>query len=240
MFTDAAYAYALPALLAAHTFFLAAGRRDNSALAASLFVWQTALGTRHFLNHLALDRANDICSGVSTLATIKGSRYIHALIRHAILPIELLGFLGYLLVMNQYARFMPFVVAAIFAVDFVSSHCPCDRPQLSFPDLSFLEDSTGLAVPGRSSAGFVVLSRATRSAVLCAPVRARAAVRVIRESLQALASTVTSTSRGWYSQRPVAPPGFLCSRRGDWIACPADEFQPTSRRFARQYRSGQH
>jgi colanic acid/amylovoran biosynthesis glycosyltransferase len=116
MLTDAAYAYALPALLAAHTFFLAAGRPDNRALAASLFVWQTALGTRHFLNHLALDRANDICSGVSTLATIKGSRYIHTLIRHAILPIELLGFLSYLLVMNEYARLLPYVIAAIFTL----------------------------------------------------------------------------------------------------------------------------
>ncbi len=114
--TDAGYAYALPALLAAHTFFLATGDRENRALALSLFVWQMALGIRHFLNHLALDRTNDIRSGISTLATIKGSHYIHALIRHGILPIELLGFLGYLLVMSEYARFMVFVVAAIFVV----------------------------------------------------------------------------------------------------------------------------
>jgi hypothetical protein len=114
--TDAGYAYALPSLLAAHTFFLAAGRPENRALAVSLFVWQMALGIRHFLNHLALDRANDIRSGVSTLATIKGSRYIHILIRRAILPIELLGFLGYLLVMNEYAHLLLFVVAAIFIV----------------------------------------------------------------------------------------------------------------------------
>ena len=111
---DAAYAYAIPATLAAHTFFLAAGRHDNRALALALFVWQMALGIRHFLNHLALDRTNDVRSGVSTFATIKGNHYIHTLIRHAILPIELLGFLGYLLVMNGYARFLLFVVATIF------------------------------------------------------------------------------------------------------------------------------
>jgi colanic acid/amylovoran biosynthesis glycosyltransferase len=114
--TDAAYAYALPALLAAHTFFLAAGSRESPMLATSLLVWQMALGVRHFLNHLALDRANDIRSGISTLATIRGNRYIHILIRHVILPIELLGFLGYLLLMNEHAHLLPLVVGGIFIV----------------------------------------------------------------------------------------------------------------------------
>ena len=114
--TDAAYAYALPALLAAHTFFLASRRSDNGPFAASLIVWQMALGIRHFLNHLVLDRANDMRVGVSTLATVKGNHYLHSLIRHAILPVELLGFIGYLLVMSEYARLLVFVVVAIFLV----------------------------------------------------------------------------------------------------------------------------
>jgi colanic acid/amylovoran biosynthesis glycosyltransferase len=113
---DAVYAYTFPALLAAHTFFLAAGRRTGLAYVLSLFVWQMALGVRHFLNHLALDRSNDIRAGVSTVATIKGSRYIHLLIRKIILPIELLGFLGFLVTMNQYAHFVLLVVTAIFLV----------------------------------------------------------------------------------------------------------------------------
>ena len=114
--TDAAYAYALPALLAAHTFFLAAGHRDSGSLAASLLVWQMTLGVRHFLNHLALDRTNDMRVGVSTLATIKGNYYLHSLIRHAILPVELLGFISYLLVVTEHARFLVLVVGAIFLV----------------------------------------------------------------------------------------------------------------------------
>jgi colanic acid/amylovoran biosynthesis glycosyltransferase len=114
LLTDAAYAYALPAILAAHTFFLASARSDSRALEASLFLWQMALGIRHFLNHLAMDRANDLRSGIPTLATIRGNHYIHSLIRHVILPIELVGLFGYLLVINQQARLLLFVIAGIF------------------------------------------------------------------------------------------------------------------------------
>ena len=233
--TDAGYAYALPALLAAHTFFLATGVRENRALALSLFVWQMALGIRHFLNHLALDRTNDIRSGISTLATIKGSHYIHALIRHGILPIELLGFLGYLLVMSEYARFHGVCGRGHLCGHFVTSHCACDRPELPLPDLPFLEDAVGLALPGRSSAGFVGLSCATRLAVLCAPVGPRSAVCVIRQGLQDAISAITTASR---DLRRVTTSGFLCNRKGESIACPRDKFQATPRRFARQHRSG--
>ena len=111
--TDAAYAYAVPAILAAHTFFLAAARPGSIAFTVSLFVWQMALGLRHFLNHLALDRANDLRSGISTLATTKGTHYIHALIRRIILPIELSGFVGYVLAMACRTKLILFGVAGI-------------------------------------------------------------------------------------------------------------------------------
>ena len=113
---DAAYAYAVPALLAAHTFFLAARRTDSRVLVMSMVVWQSALGARHYLNHLALDRLNDIGAGISTLATLKGNRFIHDLIRTVFLPIELLGFLGYLLVMNQHVSLLLFLVVGIFSL----------------------------------------------------------------------------------------------------------------------------
>ncbi len=114
LFADGAYAYAVPTILAAHTFFLAAARPDELVFLGSLWVWQLALGLRHFLNHLALDRTNDIRSETPTLATRKGNRYIHGLIRRVILPIELAGFLAYLLVMTKYARFMVVFVAGLF------------------------------------------------------------------------------------------------------------------------------
>ena len=113
---DSAYAYVVPAVLAAHTFFLAGRRTDNRVLILSLLIWQAAVGIRHFLNHLALDRMNDISSGISTLATLKGNRYIHDLIRNILLPIELVGFLAYLLVMTEYMRWFLLIVVAIFSL----------------------------------------------------------------------------------------------------------------------------
>jgi colanic acid/amylovoran biosynthesis glycosyltransferase len=113
---DSGYAYALPALLAAHTFFLAGARADDRVFLAALFAWQFALGTRHFLNHLALDRSNDIMSGTPTLATQKGNRYIHGLIRGIVLPVEFLGFLAYLLILSDGRRFLIFVMAGLFSL----------------------------------------------------------------------------------------------------------------------------
>src|SRR5262245_27706062 len=52
--TDGAYAYAVPALLAAHTFSLRGERPVGWAFLVSLFCWQACLGARHFLNHIAL------------------------------------------------------------------------------------------------------------------------------------------------------------------------------------------
>jgi glycosyltransferase involved in cell wall biosynthesis len=111
---DAGYAYALPAILAAHTFFVAAARPDNRSLLAALTLWQMALGMRHFLNHLAADRANDLRSGISTIATVKGNRHILWLIRRVLLPAEGAGFVGYLVVMSEHVRSLPWVIAGIF------------------------------------------------------------------------------------------------------------------------------
>lgn len=90
--TDATYAYALPAVLAAHTLFLAAAKADDRIFIATLFLWQLFLGARHFLNHLALDRVNDLISNTRTLATVRGNRYLHRVISRLILPMELLSF----------------------------------------------------------------------------------------------------------------------------------------------------
>jgi len=110
VFSDGAYAYALPAVLAAHTFFLAAGRSDDQMLVGSLILWQFGLGTRHYLNHLALDRGSDIKVGTQTLATERGNRYVHGLVRRTILPIEFVGFLVYLVVMSGHLHFMMFII----------------------------------------------------------------------------------------------------------------------------------
>ena len=95
---DGAYAYAVPALLAAHTFLRPTGLRAWTLLGA-LFAWQLALGVRHFLNHLAMDRRNDLATGTRTLATRKGNAFIHTLVRSLVLPFEVLAFLVFLAVL---------------------------------------------------------------------------------------------------------------------------------------------
>ena len=111
---DAAYAYAVPAVLAAHTFFLASAQPADAALLALLFVSQFALGVRHFLNHLALDRSNDLASGTSTLATRRGNQFIHRSIRHVVLPIEIIAFLGYLLILSRTGPLLFLAVCGLF------------------------------------------------------------------------------------------------------------------------------
>lgn len=90
--SDAAYAYALPATLAAHTVLLAAARSYDPFFVALLFPWQMFLGIRHYLNHLAQDRLNDLAAHSSTLATIKGNRHLHTIARNVIVPLEAVCF----------------------------------------------------------------------------------------------------------------------------------------------------
>ncbi len=113
---DAGYAYAVPSVLAAHTFFLAAAGRDKLTFLACLLAWQSALGVRHFLNHLALDRNNDLRSGTETLATRKGNRFVHELIRKVILPIECAAFLAYLVILGRTAPLLVGIIGAVIVL----------------------------------------------------------------------------------------------------------------------------
>jgi glycosyltransferase involved in cell wall biosynthesis len=114
--TDAAYAYAIPAVLAAHTFFLATSKAYDRVLIATLFIWQLFLGTRHFLNHLALDRINDLISQTRTLATARGNRWLHRMIRTVILPLELLSFGAFLVTLSRYTPYLAFALIGSFVI----------------------------------------------------------------------------------------------------------------------------
>ena len=114
--TDAAYAYAVPAALAAHTSFLASGKLYDSLFVGALILWQFFLGVRHFLNHLALDRINDLISDTRTLATIWGNRYLHRLIRSTILPLELICLIAFILDFSRYSLLLVMVLAGAFAM----------------------------------------------------------------------------------------------------------------------------
>ncbi|MGZ5247641.1 MAG: glycosyltransferase [Flavitalea sp.] len=116
LFADGAYAYAVPAILAAYTFFLAAEVKADVFLLTSLFTWQLFYGVRHYLNHLATDRNNDLQSGTLTIATEKGNYFIHALIRKRVLPIELVALSSFLILTGTYHSLMPFTALFFFVL----------------------------------------------------------------------------------------------------------------------------
>ena len=97
---DGAYAYAVPAVLAAHTFGLRGERPVGWTFFGPLFCWQLSLGARHFLNHVALDRWNDLETRTPTLATRRGNGFIHLLVRRLVLPAEILTLLAFLVVLG--------------------------------------------------------------------------------------------------------------------------------------------
>ncbi|RED92305.1 glycosyltransferase [Marinoscillum furvescens] len=65
---DAFYAHVLPATLATHTFYLIAGESATWQTLVPTAFWQLFLGIRLFINHLVIDRPNDIHTH-QTLAT---------------------------------------------------------------------------------------------------------------------------------------------------------------------------
>lgn len=118
---DGLYAYALPSVLAAYTFLLAAATDIDPALLISLFCWQLALGARHYLNHLANDRKNDLRSGTHTLATRRGNTYIHRLGMRFVLPAETLTFILFLAILG---RHQPVAAALAAGMGFLLTGIP--------------------------------------------------------------------------------------------------------------------
>jgi colanic acid/amylovoran biosynthesis glycosyltransferase len=85
---DAGYAYALPSALAAYTVLLSGSRCYDPVFVLLLIPWQLLLGIRHYLNHLAIDRAHDLAAGMRTLAVTKGNYYLHTILRKFLMPGE--------------------------------------------------------------------------------------------------------------------------------------------------------
>lgn len=113
---DAAYAYALPSVLAAYTFFLAGKQDVDALLFGLLFCWQMALGARHYLNHLANDRDNDLRSNTQTLATRMGNSWIHRLGARLVLPAEGIAFAGFLIALGTHHQAAALVSAALWGL----------------------------------------------------------------------------------------------------------------------------
>ena len=96
--TDALYAHALPAVLAAWTFYLLGDQTYNKPpwLLGTLGGWQLVLGLRNILLHQLKDHENDLASGTRTWVTGWGRQRSWQLIKWLFLPLELLLFFGFM------------------------------------------------------------------------------------------------------------------------------------------------
>jgi glycosyltransferase involved in cell wall biosynthesis len=63
-----------------------------------------------------LDRVNDLISDTRTLATTRGNRYLHRLIRNVILPFELICLIAFILNLSRYSLLLVIVLAGAFAI----------------------------------------------------------------------------------------------------------------------------
>ena len=107
MITDSLYAHANPALLAAITFSLLAGNDCPHFFlyVTSLVFWQFILGVRNILMHQIEDHQKDIISGTLTFVTQYGKEKSDKLLKRVFLPLELISFIFFALVVNKVIPF---------------------------------------------------------------------------------------------------------------------------------------
>lgn len=93
---DSFYAHLIPALLAAHTFQLAAQSNQRTYVYLLVFLcsWQLVLGIRNILFHQLKDLEQDKHSGTVTFVGAFGSIKTEKYLTTLILPLELLLFIG--------------------------------------------------------------------------------------------------------------------------------------------------
>ena len=96
--TDALYAHTIPALFAAYTFGLLSKPNTNQLIEVVivLAIWQTFSGIRNILFHHLDDHDADIVSGTRTFATTRGREKVVALLKYFLIPVEVLLFLAYM------------------------------------------------------------------------------------------------------------------------------------------------
>jgi 1,4-dihydroxy-2-naphthoate octaprenyltransferase len=111
LLTDATYAHALPAVLAALTFSylgLEPYARLREFLVA-LGVWQGTLGIRNIVLHQLQDHDADVRSGNRTLAVVLGATRLATLLTFGLVPVEVVAAGAFALVLSER---MPWLVPA--------------------------------------------------------------------------------------------------------------------------------
>lgn len=115
---DALYAFAVPSVLAWHTFNLTIKEATTVAylLFASLGVWMFSTGLRQILNHHVSDRAADSKTGTPNVAVLHQPSTIQSWIQRVLFPIELLACLFFFGSVGVTSGFFPAVVFLIAAI----------------------------------------------------------------------------------------------------------------------------
>jgi glycosyltransferase involved in cell wall biosynthesis len=93
VFADGLYAYAIPSVLAAYTYFLIGQSEPDYPLLLLLFSWQWLLGIHGILIHQVSDYKNDLAVGANTFAVSVGMRSAVRLTQGVVLPLEIIFFL---------------------------------------------------------------------------------------------------------------------------------------------------
>lgn len=118
---DALYAYVNPAFFLLLSFEATVGAEVGTRAYVGLFIWCLFIGLRHILTHHSDDLENDRKSGNPNLA-LRYSRYaILQFIRSLIVPIEIIGFLLFLMVLSSENLWLSMLLVSSFLLVIIYS-----------------------------------------------------------------------------------------------------------------------
>ena len=100
LITDALYAYAIPFVLAFHTFNLLSSTSINWVLYAVLFLWQFSIGMLNILIHQIEDFENDLYTQTRTWVTTIGKGKARKYLLFCFWPMMILFFIMYLTIVS--------------------------------------------------------------------------------------------------------------------------------------------
>jgi len=114
--TDALYAHVVPGFLASWTFYLVGEKAFNDFFyfVIALSIWQLFSGIRNIVSHHYKDFDNDISSGTKTFATSIGKDKTYLLMKRVFVPLEVLSFIGFLVIVQLEIDYLFVVLIGFF------------------------------------------------------------------------------------------------------------------------------
>lgn len=114
---DSLYAFAVPAILAWHTFDITISHSDNFGYAhfVLLGIWMLAMGLRQILSHHVVDRLNDRQTSTPNLSLSHAPLVIRKRIQSVLFPVELISSVGFFAFVGSFSAYFPIVMALVAA-----------------------------------------------------------------------------------------------------------------------------